>query len=113
MFEGLIQKITEHDTYGPAMQQAVAEGADLVLNFHSHQGNERFCVSICARELSPIKILISEKDPLDELVHIEGMAQSEEDFEPLCAAFSNALCAHYGLKEPFELYFQGEPRDIE
>jgi len=113
MFSTLIEKIEEHATYGPALKNAAAEQRPMVLNFHRHQGNDRFCVSICTVELSPIKVLVSEKDALEELVHIEGMAESEEDYGPLCAAFSNALCEHYDLEQPFELYFNGEPRPIE
>ena len=109
MFTTLIQKIDEHATYGPAMKKAAADGSNLVLNYHQHQGNDRYCVSICVKELSPIKILISEKEPLDELVHIEGVAETEDEYLPLCVAFSNALCEHYGLTESLELYFNGEP----
>lgn len=109
MFSSLIQKITEHETYGPALQKAADEGAQLALNYHRHQGNDRYCVSICTVEMSPIKVLVSETDALQELVHIEGVAESEDEYLPLCVAFSNALCEHYGMAESFELYFNGEP----
>ncbi len=113
MFATLIEKIEEHASYGPAMREASKVGGTLALNFHRHQGNDRFCVSICRVELSPIKVLVSETDALQELVHIEGMAESEEDYLPLCVAFSNALCEHYNIEQPFELYFNGEPRPAE
>ena len=72
MFEDLVQKIAEHSKYGPAMQGAMAGNAPLVLNYHNHLGESSYCVSICAREHNPVKLLDTSEETLEELAHIRG-----------------------------------------
>jgi len=106
-FEGLIQKILDHSKYGPAMNEAVAGSIPLVLNYHNHLGESSYCVSICAKVRSPVKLLDTDQETLEELVHIEGFGKSEADCLPLTRAFSEALCEHYKIEGPVEVYLNG------
>ena len=107
-FEGLIQKILLHSKYGPAMEEALAGNVPLVLNYHNHRGESSYCVSICAKLQSPVKLLDTDQETLEELVHIEGFGKSEADCLPLAKAFSEALCKHYKIEGPLEIYLNGK-----
>ena len=109
MLEGLVQKIVEHAKYGPAMQGALARNALLVLNYHNHRGESDYCVSICAREASPVQLFDASEGTLEELVHIRGFGQDEGDCLPLTKAFSEALCKHYKIETPPDVYLNGKP----
>jgi hypothetical protein len=108
-FERLIQTIVSHPTYGPAMETAVGSLVPLVLDYHTHKGEESYCVSIRGRIENPVQLLTSGAETLNELVHIEGFGRSREDCLPLCEAFSKALCDHYQLATPPEIYLDGQP----
>ncbi len=109
MFEDLVQKIAEHPKYGPAMQGAMAGNAPLVLNYHNHLGESSYCVSICAREHNPVKLLDTSEETLEELAHIRGFGKDEADCLPLTKAFSEALCKHYEIERPPDVYLNGKP----
>ena len=109
MFEDLVQKIAEHSKYGPAMQGAMAGNAPLVLNYHNHLGESSYCVSICAREHNAVKLLDTGGETLEELVHIRGFGKGEADCLPLTEAFSEALCKHYKIERPPDIYLNGKP----
>jgi len=107
-FEDLIQKILDHSKYGPAMDEAVAGNVPLVLNYHNHLGESSYCISICAKLQSPPKLLDTDQETLEELVHIEGFGQSEADCLPLTKVFSEALCKHYKIEGPLNIYLNGK-----
>ena len=109
MFEVLVQKIVEHSKYGPAMEEAVAGNAPLVLNYHNHLGESSYCVSICVREHNPVKLLDTGEETLVELAHIQGIGKDEADCVPLTKAFSEALCKHYKIERPLGFYLNGKP----
>jgi hypothetical protein len=109
MFEALVQMIVEHPKYGPAMQGAVAGNARLVLNYHNHLGESSYCVSICAREHNPVKLLDTGEETLEELAHIRGFGKGEADCVPLTKAFSEALCNHYKIERPPDIYLNAKP----
>ena len=64
--------------------------------------------SICATLQSPVKLLDTDQETLEELVHIEGFGKSEADCLPLTKAFSEALCTHYKIEGPLEIYLNGK-----
>jgi len=109
MFESLVQKIAAHARYGPAVADAVARKASLVLNYHSHGAPTDFCVSVCARQPVLLQI-VGQEEPLLELAHIKSFGRTPEECEPLCAELGTALQAHYRLEQPPAVYFEGRPR---
>ena len=108
MFEELIQKIEAHASYGPAMKEAVARQAPLVLNYHTHGPGTGYCVSICTRDSSVLPVM-GQAVPLDELVHVKGIGQSEDQCEPLMSALGQELEAHYVLGGLPVIYLDGVP----
>ena len=105
----LVDRILEHPRYGPAMEEATGRDATLVLNYHSHQGDERHCVSICEKQEGAIELLDVGLGNLRELVHVEGFGRGEDECLPLCGELARALTKHYGLGQSPLIYLNGEP----
>ena len=99
MFQPLIEKILDHASYGPALAEAVETRAPLVLNYHNHGPDTAYCVSICKRSLPLLNIGTAGigDSELEELVHIRGFGQTQEQCLPLSGGFGKALMEHYGL----------------
>ncbi len=114
MFQPLIDKILEHPSYGPAMAQAVETKSLLVLNYHNHGPDTAYCVSICKKTLPLLNL--GSMDPkdigpsgLEELVHIRGFGQTEDQCVPLSGGFGLALQEHYALNSAPTIYLNGHP----
>lgn len=109
MFEPLIRMIEEHPRYGPAMAQAASRGLPLVLNYHTHSGEDAYCVSICTKMGHPVAFFESKDGLLEELVHVREFGKSEADCVPLTSTLSAELQAHYGQEQAPEIYLNGKP----
>ena len=109
VFAGLIQKILEHPRYGPAMEEAVSREAVLVIDYHSHRGDDRYCAAISEKQGGALEVLDLGLTNLRELVHIEGFGRGAENCLPLCSALARSLSAHYGLAGMPLIYLDGKP----
>lgn len=109
MFEQLIEQITTHANYGPAMSGAVEAHAPLVLNYHTHGPDSDYCVSIASKAHDPLEFFNRDKPSLTELVHIRGFGSTEEECIPLCTTLGRELLEHYGLIRVPEIYLNNEP----
>ncbi|MEM7311181.1 MAG: hypothetical protein AAF682_31225 [Planctomycetota bacterium] len=112
-FATLLQKIQDHATYGPAMRAAVDADRVLALNYHSHGDPGSWCVSICALQRDPTRLLQIGVPELEELVHIRGIGKSAEECIPFCSAFADVLREHYRLTEPPRPFLNGQPVSAE
>ena len=112
-FDTLLEKITTHPTYGPAMKQASGGGKSLVLNWHNHGDPGMWCVSICAKVADPNKILQIGIPDLEELVHVKGIGQTAEEGAQFCEIFGAVLKQHYALDHTPEPFLNGTPMAIE
>lgn len=108
MLEPLAEKIGAHPRYGPALAEAVAQGAPLILNYHTHGAPEDFCVSVCTRAPNPLQIL-GQGEELIELAHVKSFGRTLEDCVPLCVALGEALAARYRLAQLPGIYLNGRP----
>ncbi len=108
MFEGLIQQIEAHASYGPAMKQAASQQACLILNYHTHGPGTGYCVSICSQQSGLLPVL-GQSLPVEELVHVKGIGKTEDQCLSLMAPLSNALVAHYGLEHSPTIHLNGKP----
>lgn len=108
MFDQLIERIRAHEKYGPAVREAAAAGAAIILNYHTHGGPTGYCVSICRRKLGGLPVL-GQPEPLEELAHIRGVGRTEQECVPLMTLFGERLQAHYRLPAPPAIYLNGRP----
>jgi hypothetical protein len=108
VFDELISRIETHDKYGPAMREAAAAGAAIILNYHTHGGPTGYCVSLCRRKSGGLPVL-GQPEPLEELAHIRGVGRTEQECRPLMTLFGDRLRAHYGLSAPPLIYLNGKP----
>jgi hypothetical protein len=108
MFEKLIQQIEAHDRYGPAMKEAAEKQDSLVLNYHTHGLDSGYCVSIATRQRGVLPVL-GQALPMEELVHVNGIGQTEDQRLPLMEPLCEELVAHYGLTSVPEIWLDGKP----
>ena len=107
-FDGVLDKIAAHPRYGPALQKAVDEKRPLILNYHTHGPEQGWCVSVCTRDE---KLAVFDLEtPLEELAHIRGIAQREDECDPLMSVFSARLSKRYGLAAIPLVFLNGRPR---
>ena len=107
-FDVAIEKIREHASYGPKMEQAAKDQRELVLNFHTHGPGQGYCASICA--LDGALPMIGLEGELTELVHLRAIARTLDDCDPFMDAFAERLVASYGLNQRPVTWIDGKPR---
>ena len=108
MFERLLELIDGHPQYGPAVKQAVADGSEVVLNYHTHGAGQPYCVSIASRPRGLLPV-VGQNLPLEELAHIKGIGQTEEQCRPLMSTLGEELMRHYSLDQQPGIYLNGHP----
>jgi hypothetical protein len=106
MFERMIELIEAHATYGPAMKDAAAAGAQIILDYHTHGPGTGYCVSIAKKKGLP---MLGQPQPLQELVHIRGVGQDPTQCQALMSALGQELVAHYQLKQTPLIYLNRKP----
>jgi hypothetical protein len=109
MFEELIHLIEQHPTYSSAMRNAIARNLPLVLNYHTHQGEGTYCVSICTKMGFPVPFFEEGDDNLEELVHVRGFGRDRDQCLQLLTGLSTELRKHFKLTENPEFYLDGKP----
>ena len=100
-YDPLFDLIEAHPVFGPRLRHAVAEGFELVLDYHLHEGAARWCVAIHARA--------DEADELRELAHVRDFGGAREDCVPLLGPLSTELMRRYRLDRTPEIWLSGAP----
>ena len=108
MFEGMIQLIEGHVTYGPAMKDAARDQAQLILDYHTHGGPTGYCVAI-TKKRDGLLMTPADGGRQGELVHIKGVGKEESDCMPLMSAFARKLTEHYKLEHLPLIHLNGRP----
>ncbi len=96
----LFELIEEHPAFGPRLRAALEQRLELVLDYHCHEGAERWCLSVQARAAD---------GRLHELAHIQDFGLAREDCVPLLGPLSLELLAHYDLDRAPEVHLEGAP----
>jgi hypothetical protein len=107
-FDRVIDKVEAHPRYATLVRRAIADGRELVLDYHSHGARHGWCVSICSPGTGVPQLGIA--PPLDELAHIRDIAREEAHCDPLMAIFAERLVARFALAAPPRVYLNGAPR---
>ncbi len=107
-FDMLVQRIGEHPRYGPALRGASEANRLLALDYHRHEGQTAWCVSVrTVAEQDPTGFLPA--DPEDELAHVSGFGQEAEHCEVLLAHLAARLMADFGFEKVPLPFFSGQP----
>ena len=99
MYTTLIQRIEEHETYGPAMRGASESKSPLILHVHCHEAGGPWCVAVLRERPMLLDLMGDKGGATDELVHIGGFAPNQEEGERRAKEFASALETHYKLTE--------------
>lgn len=110
-FDMVIDRIDEHERYGPAVRAAASDGRTLALNYHTHGPDQGYCASVCALggETLDLGGVMRLGADLEELAHIRGIGRSEGECGPRMAVFASLLRARYRLERVPEIYLDGNP----
>jgi hypothetical protein len=104
--------IEHHESYGQKIRQAADDGEDIVLDYHTHGPGHGYCVSIQTKKPNPLPIL--NQDPVtDELAHIRGIGQTEDQCLPLMSMLGHAMLEHYKLAKMPSIELNGQPYKFE
>jgi hypothetical protein len=106
-FDVMIEKIEAHPNYSVNLRNAARSGASFILNYHTHGSGHGYCVSICTRVESMAALGLDV--PLEELCHIRGIAEAEEDCELLMSVLGKRLREHYELANEPRIFLNGKP----
>jgi hypothetical protein len=113
MFEQLIELIEKHPTYNSALNNAIARELPLVLNYHTHTGEESYCVSICTKMGFPVAFFEEADGNLEELVHVRSFAKKREQCIPMLTELNKEMRQHYKLKMDLIYFLDGKPMDAD
>jgi hypothetical protein len=106
-FDLVCDKIDAHPSYGPKLENAVRQGEQLILNYHTHGPDQAYCVSVCVRNEPLAKLGLPA--PLEELAHIRGIGKSREECGPRMEAFAARLIARHRLEKKPVVFLDGVP----
>jgi hypothetical protein len=110
-FDLVLDKVDEHERYGPAVRDAARDGRSLALNYHTHGPDQSFCASICALDGETLELggVLRLGGDLEELAHIRGVGPSADECGVRMAVFASLLRARYRLGRDPEIYLDGRP----
>lgn len=94
MLDLVLERIAAHPSYSRNLEEAVARGEELVLDYHTHGPGHGYCVSIAA--LAP-KLAGLELGQSRELAHVRGVGREAEECRPLMGVFASMVRRRYGL----------------
>ena len=102
----VLQKLKEHPKYHKNINDTVESQKSIILNYHIHPGESKYCVSILSKSLNHLDAK-DEKFTFEELAHIKGIGDLEESFVPLMSYFGEKLKSIYHLTRLPDLYLNG------
>ncbi|MDP6115661.1 MAG: hypothetical protein QF437_07755 [Planctomycetota bacterium] len=108
----VLHLIERHESYGPGVRQAADAGEDILLDYHTHGPGHGYCVSIQTEKSNPLPIL-NQEPVTDELAHIRGIGQTEDQCFPLMSMLGHAMLEHYRLAKMPGILLNGQPHKFE
>ena len=110
-FDMVLDRIAEHESYGPAVRRAAADGRSLALNYHTHGPDQGYCASVCALDGATLDLggLLRLGGELQELAHIRGVGREQRECGMRMAVFASLLRARYRLTRDPEIWLDGQP----
>ena len=106
MVNTVLQMLKEHPKYHKNIKDAAESQKSIILNYHIHPGESKYCVSILSKSANHLDAE-DEKSTLEELAHIKGIGDLEESFVPLLSYFGEKLKSIYHLIRLPDLYLNG------
>jgi len=106
-FGRVCDKIARHPSYSLKVENAARAGAQFILNYHAHESEQGYCVSVCILDESLARLCLP--TPTEELAHIRGIGSRSEDCGPRMGAFAARLADRYGLKRMPRIFLSGTP----
>ena len=106
MVNTVLQMLKEHPKYHKNIKDAAESQQSIILNYHIHPGESKYCVSILSKSIKHLDMK-DEESTSKELAHIKGISDLEELFVPLMSYFGEKLKSIYHLTRLPDLYING------
>ena len=106
MVNTILQMLKEHPKYHKNIRDAAESQQSIILNYHIHPGESKYCVSILSKSVKDLD-MEDEKSKFEELAHIKGISDLEELFVPLMSYLGEKLKSIYHLTRLPDLYING------
>ena len=108
VIEKCLYQLTSNPNYRKKIKNAKDAGQELILNYHTHSGESKYCISI----LTSTRNLVSMMDQSttkkwEELAHIKEVGDSIERFLPITKSFGNLFKISFGLSKLPSVYLDG------
>lgn len=104
-FYMVCDRVAAHESYSVKIENAVAAGEALVLNYHTHGPDQTYCVSACIESSGSAEL----QPTLEELAHIRSIGETREDCGPRMEAFAARLVQRYALRRAPVVFLDGAP----
>jgi ribosomal protein S13 len=106
VINSILDQVRIHPQYNQSIEDAVSTDLEISLNYHTHPGEDSYCVSIISDKID-LLALTENKQSFVELAHISGIGKSEEDCIPLMSYLGKKLKEVYLLKKLPDVYLNG------
>ena len=106
MVNTILQMLKGHPKYHKNIKDAAESQQSIILNYHIHPGESKYCVSILSKSVKDLD-MEDEKSKFEELAHIKGISDLEELFVPLMSYLGEKLKSIYHLTRLPDLYING------
>ncbi|MBT3251927.1 MAG: hypothetical protein HN729_12610 [Candidatus Marinimicrobia bacterium] len=108
VIEKCLYHLTSNPSYSKKIKDAKNAGQEIILNYHTHSGESKYCISI----LTSARSLVSMMDQAstakwEELAHIREVGDSIERFIPIMKSFGNLFKISFGLSKLPSVYLDG------
>ena len=108
VIEKCLYHLTSNPSYSKKIKDAKNAGQEIILNYHTHSGESKYCISI----LTSARSLVSMMDQAstakwEELAHIREVGDSIERFFPIMKNFGSLFKISFGLSKLPSVYLDG------
>ena len=106
MVKMVLQMLEDHPKYSKNIRDAAESQQSIILNYHIHAGESKYCVSILSKSIKHLD-MEDKKSTFKELAHIKGISDLESLFLPLMSYLGEKLKSIYHLTRLPDLYLNG------
>ncbi len=109
LIEKAISSLTVHPRYHRRIGETLAAGQNIILNYHHHSGESRYCVSVMTQNRNLAGLVDGTSIQWEELAHIKEVGRDESRVFPIMTNFGRLFKIQYGMNRLPDVYLNGKP----
>ena len=108
VLEKCLYQLTSNPNYSKKIKDTKDAGQEIILNYHTHSGESKYCISILASTDSLVSMMDHKGTAKwEELAHIREVGDSIERFFPIMKSFGSLFKLSFGLSKLPSVYLDG------